>query len=683
MVNRNITNQSNTNEKTIESLIAELSNLYKLYGEALIMIDDSYKVLDVNTEAEEIFGYDFYEMIGQPLEIITPQAFRKELQDLVQHFFLQELDSHSSRLNYEIVGVKKDGKKFPVLLSLFKVSQLEQHYCLVVVREISKNNLVIDKLSKFTRVVEQTPAIVVITNTDGDIEYVNPAFEKVTGYKIEEVIGKNPRILKSGLVDQSIYKKMWETITTGHIWRGELCNRKKNGEIYWDLGTVSPVLDSQGLVTNYISVKEDITKQKENEMELLAYKEKLEEMVQSKTAELRTEISKHLQTLEILQENVFRLYQAQQIGGLGSWDLDLQTYEVTWSDETYRIFGLSEQEFELSYESAMGMVHPDDRDNVQKSLDTTISRGQDLQIDHRLQMQNGDVKKVTLRAILIKDKVGIPQKLVGTVQDITERSKMESVLLEKERLTKELFIAHDIQMSMLPVKTPIRKGWQFSSFYQAAEQVGGDFYDFINRSSGKVGIIMADVSGKGLPAALFMALSLTAIKTIALKVRTPTNILNQANSLLYKEFNGGDFVTVCYALIDPKTGLLRFSNAGHNHPLRYCAATNTIEEIIVESTALGVIPKIRPGEVSIQLSKGDILIFYTDGLTEAFNCENEVFGKNRLEEVVLANSEKDSEEILNKIVDAWRYFMGEHDQSDDIAIIIVKKENNFPPNFSK
>ena len=665
-------------EKSIDCDIDKLSNLYQFYGEAFIMIDDMKRISLLNSDAEKIFGYDRSEVIGQPLEIISPHAFQKNFMEIMQLFSLSRAQFILSRLNLEFIGLKKDGSEFPALISLFKQEGIESNVSFVAIREVSDINPLDIKLRKFRRVVEQTSAIVVITNTIGDIEYVNPAFQQLTGYGIEEVIGRNPRILKSGYVEPNTYQNMWKTISSGDVWRGELCNRKKNGEIYWDFGTVSPIKNSLGKITNYISVKDDITYLKTKEIELLANKEKLEELVFSKTAELRKEISKHIKTMEILQENVFRLDQAQQIGRIGSWDLDVQTKKVTWSDETYRIFGLSEQEFELSYESAMAMVHIEDRDFVHLTLEETMSLGQNIHIDHRITLSNGEVKKVTLRAILIKDSKGNPLKLVGTIQDITERSQLELVRLEKERMNKEMRIAHDIQMSMLPVKNPIRKGWQFSSFYQAADQIGGDFYHFINRSSGKVGIILADVSGKGLPAALFMAQSLSAIKAIASRVRAPANILNQANSLLYKEFNGGDFVTACYALIDPKTGLLRFSNAGHNHPLRYSATTDTIEEIIIESTALGVIPKIRPGEALIQLDKGDILVFYTDGLTEAFNCANEVFGKTRLEEVVLANSKNDSDEILNKIVETWNNFMGSHAQSDDIAIIVVKNLSNFP-----
>lgn len=125
-----------------------------------------------------------------------------------------------------------------------------------------------DRIGKLSRAVEQSPSTVVITDKDGLIEYVNPKFSLLTGYTPEEAIGQNPRILKSGLMDPSIYEDMWKTISAGQEWRGEFLNRKKNNEIYWESASISPLLGTDGEVTNYIAVKEDITHRKEAEMEI-------------------------------------------------------------------------------------------------------------------------------------------------------------------------------------------------------------------------------------------------------------------------------------------------------------------------------------------------------------------------------------------------------------------------------
>ena len=126
------------------------------------------------------------------------------------------------------------------------------------------------ELIKLSSAVEQSPAIVVITDIEGTIEYVNPKFTELTGYSVEEVIGENPRILKSNKTPPEVYKELWDTITSGNAWRGEFCNKKKNGEIFWEYGFIAPVRDNEGVITNFIAIKEDITEQKKAEKRLRA-----------------------------------------------------------------------------------------------------------------------------------------------------------------------------------------------------------------------------------------------------------------------------------------------------------------------------------------------------------------------------------------------------------------------------
>ncbi len=132
-------------------------------------------------------------------------------------------------------------------------------------REVSE---VRERLRKLSRAVEQSPVSVIITDTDGSIEYVNPKFTQVTGYSSDEVLGMNPRILKSGELSREVYREMWETITAGREWRGEFHNRKKDGELFWEFASISPIFDEQGRITHFVAVKEDITVRKLTEESL-------------------------------------------------------------------------------------------------------------------------------------------------------------------------------------------------------------------------------------------------------------------------------------------------------------------------------------------------------------------------------------------------------------------------------
>lgn len=542
-------------------------------------------------------------------------------------------------------------------------------------RGISEQLQMEDWLKKLSRVVEQTPAIVMITTTDGTIEYVNPAFEQVTGYRLDEVLGKNPRLLKSGLVPMEIYQDMWATITSGGVWRGELCNRKKNGELYWDFGTVSSIKDPQGKITNYISVKEDITGRKRIEQELQRYREHLEELVAERTRELTNEIDERLRAEAVLRESEQRLAEAQRIGQLGSWEWNIQSGEMLWSDQTYRICGLVPGNGRMTYESARKLIHPEEVDFVDQSLRDAILKNHSLNIDHRILLPDGQLRHVNLNAIPVYDAAGNPVKAVGTLQDITERVRIKAELLEKEQLTRELAIGQSIQLSMLPKRTPLVDGWQFAVHYQAAHQVGGDFYDFIELPNGRIGIVIADVSGKGVPAALYMALSRAIVRTVALGDYSPATTLVRSNQILSGEYSTDDFVTASYAILDTSNGLMKFANGGHTRPLWYVAGSQQVQEIYARGIVLGLFKEISLDEVDMKLNPGDALVFYTDGLSEADDAQGHYFGVDRLKGVLTANGAASANGILEEVINNLQNFVGDHTQFDDLTVVVIKRSN--------
>ena len=175
---------------------------------------------------------------------------------------------------------------------------------------ITKRKMAENQLKKVSVAVEQSPAIVVITDPDGNIEYVNPMFTQVTGYSAEEAKGENPRIIQSGLMEISVYEELWKTILSGEIWYGELQNKKKNGELYWDQAVISAILNNEGVITNFVAVKLDITEQKRTLNELIAAKQKAEESDRLKSAflanishEIRTPMNGILGFAELLKDS--------------------------------------------------------------------------------------------------------------------------------------------------------------------------------------------------------------------------------------------------------------------------------------------------------------------------------------------------------------------------------------------
>lgn len=184
------------------------------------------------------------------------------------------------------------------------------------------------QLKKLSRAVEQNPVSIVITDAQGQIEYVNPQFTEITGYSLEEAVGKNPRILKSGEMDQKFYSDLWKTITSGGIWKGEIINRRKSGELYWAYKSISPIIDRKGQILNYVAIGEDITEKKKNEAELIKAKEKAEESDRLKSAflanishEIRTPMNGLLGFADLLKssdlspENQREFIEAIEING--------------------------------------------------------------------------------------------------------------------------------------------------------------------------------------------------------------------------------------------------------------------------------------------------------------------------------------------------------------------------------
>lgn len=256
----------------------------------------------------------------------------------------------------------------------------------------------------------------------------------------------------------------------------------------------------------------------------------------------------------------------------------------------------------------------------------------------------------------------------------TARLHQEDVRLH--RIEEELAIGKQIQLSMLPEHCPIVPGWEIEAFYKAAQQVGGDFYDFfyLPRTTNRLGMVIADVSDKGIPAAIFMALSRTLIRTTALTGRNPAAALMRANELLLKDSQSDAFLTAFYAILNTKTGRLDWSNAGHNPPLWYESATGKFHKLSIPGIVLGIFENIKLNENAIFISPSDFVVFYTDGVTEAMSADGEVFGEERFIETLSQFANASAYQMIRGVIDAVNIFTLNTPQSDDFTLFIVKRQ---------
>ncbi|MDF9828707.1 sigma-B regulation protein RsbU (phosphoserine phosphatase) [Parabacteroides sp. PF5-6] len=246
--------------------------------------------------------------------------------------------------------------------------------------------------------------------------------------------------------------------------------------------------------------------------------------------------------------------------------------------------------------------------------------------------------------------------------------------LQLKSIQSDLKIAREIQETILPKEFnpfPEAKSFDIYAYMSAAKYVGGDFYDFFTIDQDRLGFVIADVSGKGVPAAIFMAISRTVIRAIALTENSAAQCMKRANELLCKESVNDMFVTVFYGILDIHTGRITYSNAGHNPPVRM---TEGNQASFIEMTGdhiLGAIPNATFHEKELQLMPGDSLFLYTDGITEARNKNNELFGDKRLMERCRELTGKTSQEIVDSITETVGDFVLGAVQSDDITLLTI------------
>jgi sigma-B regulation protein RsbU (phosphoserine phosphatase) len=354
---------------------------------------------------------------------------------------------------------------------------------------------------------------ILITDSDGKILWVNPAFSTLTGYSFEEAVGENPQVLKSDVHDRAFYQHMWQTIGDGHVWSGEIVNKRKDGSLYTEEMSITPVRDDEGEIVNYVAIKRDITERKEMEAEL--------------------------------------------------------------------------------------------------------------------------------------DKA-------------------------RHRMEDELNVGREIQMSMLPlIFPPYPRRGEFDVFamLEPAREVGGDFYDFFLIDDEHFCLCVGDVSGKGVPAALFMAVTKTLIKSRASNDYSPASILTHVNKEISSNNDASMFVTIFLAILNLNSGKLLYSNAGHNPPYIRRVDGELVRLDHRHGPVIGAVEELVYGQDEGVLERGDLLFTYTDGVTEAMDEGQSLYDERRLASCLSSLESNSAEASVHSVLADVRGFQGEAEQADDITIL--------------
>jgi sigma-B regulation protein RsbU (phosphoserine phosphatase) len=371
---------------------------------------------------------------------------------------------------------------------------------------------------------------------------------------------------------------------------------------------------------------------------------------------------------------------------------------------------LHDDQGELAFRAARGMDQHTIQDpmfQISLSVVQGVARqGQpvltgDAQVDPRFSMRQS-VKLLGLRSILCVP-LRIKERILGTIyvdnriqagifsQDdldllsaiassaavAIENARLYQVAVEKGRLERELQMALQVQLSLLPAEVPEVAGWEFAARWLPARQVAGDYYDFIPGQNGQLGMVVADVSDKGMPAALFMALSRSIVRASMDPALQPADSIQRANRLICQDSTSGMFITLFYALLEPQAGQVAYVNAGHNPALFFQRGKRpgqgAMSRLGRTGMALGVESETPYKQRSLALKPGDFLVMYTDGVTDALDAQGQSFGMERLESLVLAHREETAGEMSQALESAIRNFTGGAPGFDDITLLIVRR----------
>jgi serine phosphatase RsbU (regulator of sigma subunit) len=265
--------------------------------------------------------------------------------------------------------------------------------------------------------------------------------------------------------------------------------------------------------------------------------------------------------------------------------------------------------------------------------------------------------------------------LTGTMTSNLREQLLVQERIERERVEQELRVARRIQQASLPKEVPELEGWEIAPHYQPAREVGGDFYDFFELEDGRVGVVVGDATGKGVPAALVVTATYSMLRAVAqvLGSFSPREVLAQVNEALLARIPQNMFVTCFYAILEPNSGSLKYANAGHDLPYLWHGGGDA-EELRARGMPLGLMPGMSYEEKEITLHRGESVLFYSDGLVEAHDPKGEMFGFPRLRALVAEQGAEEERSLGELLMKELYTFVGEGwEQEDDITLLTLRR----------
>lgn len=479
--NIDITNKKE-NEMRIRHQNEKLNAIISALPDILFVFDKEGNYL-------ELFTKPGHELLSQSSEIINT--------NIRDHFSAEDAEFHLGKIRECLLTRSVIEYEYPIIhehgTAWFeaRLAAMENDQAIAFVRAITDRKKAELEIKKLSLAVSQSPVMVMITGLKGEIEYVNQAFLDTTGYTEEEILGRNPRIMKSGKTDPSVYQDMWKTIKAGKTWSSEWINKKKNNELYWEEIAITPILNDKGETLNYLAIKQDITSRKRFEKQLQELNKNLEQKVKARTEELAlknetllSEIAERKIVYDALLLSESRLELAMEAARMAWWEMNIKTGTVVFHRRKTDMLGWTFEKFN-HYNDFMDLVHPDDRKRAYKAMhDHIYGKVDRYETEYRIKKQTGtylwylDIGRVSKR-----DENGSPLEVVGFVSEITQRKNIELALTKKTRelenffsVSLELLCIADLNGNFIKVN----KSWSELLDYPLHELEQRQFLDFVH-----------------------------------------------------------------------------------------------------------------------------------------------------------------------------------------------------------
>jgi sigma-B regulation protein RsbU (phosphoserine phosphatase) len=571
----------------------------------------------------------------------------------------------------------------------YSITQLEK-----IIQEMQQNA---ERLHLNNAAFEAAASGIVITNREGVIIWINPAFTRMTGYTSEEAIGQTTHILSSGKESSATFKVMWKTILAGDVWRGDILNRRKDGTLYTEEQVITPVRNLQGEVTHFIAIKQDVSLQKQTQEDLEMRNRELTEMIT-----IISSITSSLDLDPVLQNIVDAVKRIlpQTCGATLQMIIKGGTLTTLAASK-----GLVQRKKSIVFHPGLGAAGL----SIKEQRLINIS---DITNDSRFIPGKETLPFLSLIAIpiiynqkvigvlsaegIIKNAFSEQEERVLTLlagyaaaaiqnaqysEHLEEMVKVRTAelltahkkLLLQKQTEQEIKLAVEVQSSLLPDHVPDLPGFEIGATAIPAHSVGGDLYDFIESGQNDVCLVIADIAGKGIPAAMLTSTARSLMRLSAGHGNSPAAALGEVNSLLYDDLtHAGMFITMLGAHLDSLNGNIVYANAGHTEALWWHKANNSCQRMPVTGMPLGITPKLEIFEKVLALRPGDALLLYSDGITEATNPRNKLFGVERLMSIISKHGDNNATELMNTITKAVEAFCRGASPSDDITLIVIK-----------